>query len=92
MLSLKSRVAELRSRLQESIRKKAEQNWIDMVVWQPLGRDLSSVMLEERNLYITMRRKYRKCRLKDTIYRSLLTLLSFHLHTGSELQENTKES
>ena len=91
MLSLKSRVAELRSRLLESIRKKAEQNWIDMVVWQPLGRDLSSVMLEEHNLYITMRRKYRKCRLMDIIYRSLLTLLSFHLHTGSELPENTKE-
>ena len=91
MLSLKSLVEKHRLQLQESIKKKAAMNWIDMVVWQPLGRDLSSVMQEERNLYITMRRKYRKCRLKDIVYRSLLTLLSCHLHTGSELPENTKE-
>lgn len=76
----------------ESIRKKAARNWTDMVDYLPLGRDLSSVMREERNLYITMRRKYRRCRLMDILYGLLLTLLSFPPHTGSELQENTKES
>ena len=92
MLLLKSRVAELRSQLLESIKAKAARNWIEMVDWQPSGKGSFSGMPEERSLYIMMRRKYRKCRLMDIIYRLLLTLLSFHLHTVSELLENTKES
>ena len=84
MHSLKSQVARLRSRLLESIRRKGETNWINMVDYADFVRAFYSWRPVELRPYIMTRLRLRKLILKDMIFASLQMLLSSHRHTDSE--------